>query len=137
MTRPAWLLHSETDYLHCLGEKQTVYLKSQNAWEKCYPGLPNPELRIAATKWVSTLEKANGNLNLGRNKHERIYSRVSKGTTTNSQSKSEADRISSFNKVFEEPFAPRKTKKADLIQMSSQTETGRLTFKKKYMLLKM
>lgn len=37
-----------------------VFLESQNAWEKCYPGLADPEVRMAATKlreWEQHQEK--------------------------------------------------------------------------------
>lgn len=72
------------------------------------------KIRRAAPEgtWVkTTLGKANRNLNPERNKRERIHSIMSKDTTTNSQSKLEADRISSFNKVFEEPSLQEKQKR--------------------------
>lgn len=40
-------------YVQRLGgtkNKQKLFLKSQNVWEKCYPGAPDPDIRMAATK---------------------------------------------------------------------------------------
>lgn len=55
-----WLLRALIDYLKHLGNREKVFLESQNAWEKCYPGLADPEVRMAATKlreWEQHQEK--------------------------------------------------------------------------------
>lgn len=116
-TLPDWLLGASGKRGKSLLGKSECMRKmlsrSTRPWNKngCYKAM-----RVRTTSG-----KANTNLNPGRKKHERICSRMSKGTTTKSQSKLEADCVSSFNKVFKELFALRKTKNAKLIQMSSET----------------
>lgn len=115
-TFPDWLLGASGKRgKSLLGKSECIrkmLSRSTRSWNKngCYKAIR-----------VRTSGKDNTDLNPGRKKHERICSRMSKGTATKSQSKLEADCVSSFNKVFKELFALRKTKIAKLIQMSSET----------------